>query len=132
MTESRRGKMNGQAFVMVKHDPAVDGLLWSLSQQDGTTADMSAISMEATGPAVLRVSVQLLKGPATREFPNLGLSSDTFTRAVEPNGRITWSEKQLGEGLNFTQIIFVGNKVQILPVNPSVKDFAEKLWTGAQ
>jgi len=130
--ETRKLKFNGQSVVFVKHDPAVDGLVWSFSQQDGTTGTVSAVSMEMRGPSVLKTSALLLKGPATQTFPRLGLLSDVFTRSVDSQGAITWNEQeQAGDeshALNRTQVRFVRDQMQILPVAPELSAFLKSVW----
>lgn len=132
MTEQRRVKVNGQTTIMVKHDPAVDGLIWSFSQQDGTTGSMSAISLEMRGPSVLKTSAALLKGPATQTFPRLGLLSDIFTRSVDSQGAITWLEQEqsgdASHALNRAQARFVRDTMQIIPVAPALSEMFDSIW----
>lgn len=132
MAETRKLKFNGQTVVFVKHDPAVDGLVWSFSQQDGTTGSVSASSMEMRGPSVLKTSAALLKGPATQVFPRLGLLTDTFTRSVDSQGAITWDEQlQPGDdshALNRTQVRFLRDQMQIVPVAPELSAFLKSVW----
>lgn len=96
--EKRHGTLERQAYVLIREESEERrgfGPAYHVAQQDGTRGVATNGGFTAQGPAVLKVSARLLKGPPEFETSS-PIAGDTqrlrFVRTVSPVGVITWTE----------------------------------------